>query len=130
MTYNGTMYNEKVMNHFQNPRNTGVIDDADGVGSVGNPACGDVMKLYIKVDGDRLTMVRCKTFGCAAAIASSSAASEMVEGKTLDEAYALTRDDVANALDGLPERKMNCSNLAPDAIRAAIDDYRKRDVGE
>jgi len=123
------MYNETVMDHFQNPRNTGVIDGADGIGEVGNPACGDVMKLYIKVDGDRLAMVRCKTFGCAAAIASSSAASEMVQGKTLDEAYALTRDEVAEALDGLPDRKMNCSNLAPEAIRSAIDEYRQRGAG-
>ena len=120
------MYNDKVIDHFQNPRNTGAIADADGVGNVGNPSCGDVMKVYIKVSGDRLSKVRCKTFGCAAAIACSSAASEIVEGKTLDEAYALTREEVAELLGGLPEKKMNCSNLAPDAIRAAIDDFRNR----
>jgi nitrogen fixation NifU-like protein len=120
------MYNPTVMDHFQNPRNTGEIEDADGIGEVGNPNCGDVMRLYIKVSDNRLVDVKFKTFGCAAAIATSSAASEMVVGKTLEEAMAITRDQVANRLDGLPPQKMACSNLAPDAIRAAIADYRYR----
>ncbi|MFQ5498299.1 MAG: iron-sulfur cluster assembly scaffold protein [Candidatus Zixiibacteriota bacterium] len=120
------MYNETVMDHFQNPRNTGDIDDADGIGSVGNPACGDVMKMYIKVRDGRLVDVKCKTFGCAAAIACSSITSEMVMGKQIDEAFDLTRTQVADALGGLPEEKIACSNLAPDAIRAAINDYRTR----
>ena len=120
------MYNETVMDHFQNPRHTGEIDNPDGVGSVGNPACGDVMKIYIKVEDGCLADVKYKTFGCAAAIACSSMASELVLGKTLEEAAALTREAVAEALDGLPEKKMACSNLAPDAIRAAIEDYRSR----
>lgn len=118
------MYNSTVMDHFQNPRNAGEIENADGVGSMGNPACGDVMKIYIRVENDRLADVKFKTFGCAAAIATSSVASELVKGKKLDEAAALTRDEVAAALGGLPEEKMSCSNLAPDAIRAAIEDYR------
>lgn len=120
------MYNPTVMDHFQNPRNTGEIEDADGIGEVGNPNCGDVMRLYIKVSDNRLVDVKFKTFGCAAAIATSSAASEMVLGKTLEEAMAVTRDQVADRLDGLPPQKMACSNLAPDAIRAAIADYRYR----
>ena len=114
------------MDHFQNPRNTGEILDADGVGMVGNPACGDVMKMYIKVADGKLVEVKYKTFGCAAAIACSSMASELVTGKLLDEAEKLTRQEVADALDGLPEEKIACSNLAPDAIRAAIEDYRSR----
>ncbi len=118
------MYNPTVLDHFQNPRNTGEIDRPDGIGQVGNPACGDVMKIFIKVEADRIADIRYQTFGCAAAIACSSMASEMVKGKTLDEASRLTRDEVAQALGGLPEQKMSCSNLAPDAIRAAIEDYR------
>ncbi len=120
------MYNATVLDHFQNPRNTGEIPDADGIGAVGNPACGDVMKVYIKVADGRLVDVKYKTFGCAAAIACSSMASELVTGETLQDAYHLTREDVANALNGLPPEKMACSNLAPDAIRAAIEDYRSR----
>lgn len=120
------MYNQTVMDHFMNPRNTGEIPDADGVGSVGNPACGDVMKMYIRVADGKIADIKYKTFGCAAAIACSSMASEMVMGKSIDDAAKLTRDDVAGALDGLPEEKMACSNLSPDAIRAAIDDYRTR----
>ncbi len=120
------MYNDTVLDHFQNPRNTGDMESPDGVGSMGNPACGDVMKIYISVENDRLKEIRCQTFGCAAAIACSSMASEMVQGKTLDEAGQLTRDQVAEALGGLPEQKMACSNLAPDAIRAAIEDYRSK----
>ena len=120
------MYNNTVLDHFQNPRNAGEIENADGVGSVGNPACGDVMKLFIKVVDGKLADVKYKTFGCAAAIATSSAASELVMGKTLEEAGKLTREQVAEALNGLPPEKMTCSNLAPDAIRAAIEDYRAR----
>ena len=118
------MYNETVMDHFQNPRNAGEIADPDGVGSVGNPACGDVMKMYIKVADNRVVEIKYKTFGCAAAIACSSMASELVMGKSLEDAASLTREEVAAALGGLPERKMSCSNLAPDAIRAAIEDFR------
>jgi len=120
------MYNKMVMDHFQNPRIAGEIKDADGIGSVGNPSCGDVMKLYIKVHDGVLVDVKCKTFGCAAAIACSSKASEMVMGKSLEEASKLTRQEVAGALDGLPEEKIACSNLAPDAIRAAIENYRSK----
>lgn len=120
------MYNEIVLEHFQNPRNVGEIPDADGVGAVGNPACGDVMKVYLKIADNRIADIKCKTFGCAAAIACSSMASELVKGKTLDEATRLTREEVAAALHGLPPKKMACSNLAPDAIRAAIEDYRSR----
>ncbi len=120
------MYNDTVLDHFQNPRNTGEIPDADGVGEVGSAECGDIMIMYIKVDDDRLTDVKFRTFGCAAAIASSSIATEMIKGKTLDEALKLTRNDVAGALGGLPERKMHCSNLAPDALKAAIENFRAK----
>ena len=120
------MYNSTVMDHFRNPRHAGEIAEPDGVGQVGNPSCGDVMKLYIRVADGKLIDVKFKTFGCAAAIATSSAAAEMVLGKTLDEAWALTKEDVAGKLNGLPPEKMSCSNLAPDAIRAAITDYRAR----
>ena len=119
-------YTEKVMDHFRNPRNMGEIKDADGVGTVGNPQCGDIMTMYIKVKDDRIIDIKFKTFGCTAAIASTSIATEMVKGKTLDEAYKLTRDDVAKELGGLPAIKMHCSNLAADALRKAIDDYRKK----
>ncbi len=117
------MYNETVLDHFKNPRNAGEIKDADGIGLVGNPACGDVMKMYILVKDDRIIDIKHKTFGCGAAIACSSKATEMVMGKSFDEAKALTRDEVAKELKGLPTEKMSCSNLAPDAIRAAIDNY-------
>jgi len=120
------MYNLTVIDHFQNPRNTGDMEDPDGIGTVGNATCGDMMKVFIKVTDGRISEVKYKTFGCAAAIASSSAASEMVVGKTIEEAIAMTRDDVANHLEGLPEKKVHCSALAPDAIRAAIEDYQKR----
>lgn len=120
------MYNETVLDHFQNPRNSGEIPDADGVGKVGSAECGDVMIMYIKVENDRLADVKFQTFGCAAAIASSSIATELIKGKTLDEAIKLTRAQVATALGGLPDKKMHCSNLAPDALRAAIDDYRSK----
>ena len=126
------MYNPTVLDHFQNPRNTGEIADADGIGQVGNPACGDVMKVYIRVADGQLMDIRYKTFGCAAAIACSSAASELVKGKSIEQAFRLTREEVALKLDGLPPTKMACSNLAPDTIRAAIEDYRARgrDGGE
>ena len=120
------MYNETVLDHFQNPRNTGEIDRADGVGQVGNPACGDVMRVFIRITDGRIVEARHQTFGCAAAIACASAATEMVTGLLLDDAFALTREQVAEKLHGLPEKKMTCSNLAPDAIRAAIEDYRSK----
>ena len=120
------MYNETVLDHFKNPRNTGQLTEPDGVGEVGNPACGDVMRMFIKVSDGYISDIKYQTFGCAAAIACSSAASEMVLGKRLDEASALTREEVADRLNGLPAEKMVCSNLAPDAIRAAIADYHSR----
>lgn len=120
------MYTEKVKEHFFHPRNVGEIKDADGIGTVGNPVCGDVMTIYIKVKDGRIADIKFKTYGCAAAIASSSIATEMVKGKTLEEAMKLTRDDVANELGGLPAIKMHCSNLAADALREAIKDYRKK----
>ena len=119
-------YNEKVKNHFFNPRNVGEIKDADGVGTVGNPQCGDIMTIYIKVKDERIEDIKFKTFGCAAAISSTSIATEMVKGKTLNEAEKLTREDVANELGGLPAIKMHCSNLAADAIKKAIEDYRSK----
>jgi nitrogen fixation NifU-like protein len=119
-------YTKKVLDHFHNPRNIGEIKDADGIGTVGNPVCGDVMTIYIKVKNDIIEDIKFKTYGCAAAISSSSIATEMVKGKTLDEALKLTRNDVANELGGLPAYKMHCSNLAADALRKAIEDYRKK----
>ena len=119
-------YTEKVLDHFKNPRNIGEIKDADGIGTVGNPTCGDVMTIYIKVKDNKIKDIKFKTYGCAAAIASSSIATELVKGKTLDEALKLTRNDVANELGGLPSYKMHCSNLAADALRKAIEDYRKK----
>ena len=120
------MYSPKVMEHFQNPRNVGEIEDADGVGEIGNPVCGDIMKLYIKVKDNRIVDAKFKTFGCGAAIATSSMVTELVKGKTLDEAEKISRDTVAEALDGLPPIKMHCSNLAADALGKAIEDYRNR----
>jgi len=120
------MYSDKVMEHFRSPRNMGEIKNADGVGTVGNPICGDLMTIYIKVKNDKITDVKFKTFGCAAAIATSSMITELAKGKTLDEASKITRDNVANELDGLPPIKMHCSNLAADALREAIKDYRKK----
>ena len=119
-------YTEKVKNHFFHPRNVGEIKDADGVGTVGNPKCGDVMTIYIKVKDERIADIKFKTYGCAAAIASSSIATEIVKGKTLDEAMKLSRDDVAKELGGLPVIKLHCSNLAADALHEAIKDYRKK----
>ncbi len=120
------MYNDKVLQHFENPRHTGELADADGIGAVGNPACGDMMKLYLQIENDRIVDIRYKTFGCAAAIATSSIASEMVLGRSLEEASDLTAQDIVDELGGLPERKILCSTLAPDAIKAAIEDYRSR----
>jgi nitrogen fixation NifU-like protein len=119
-------YSEKVMDHFANPRNVGEIENADGVGSEGNPVCGDVMTFYIKVDEDRLTDVKFKTFGCGAAIACSSMVSELAKGKTLEEAKKITNADVAAELDGLPKNKLHCSNLGADALHKAIEDYEAR----
>jgi len=120
------LYSEKVMDHFTNPRNVGKMEDPDGVGTVGNPVCGDVMKLYIKVKDDRIAEAKFQTFGCGAAIATSSMVTELVKGKTLEEAVGLSNKEVADALDGLPPIKMHCSMLAEDALKAAIDDYRKK----
>jgi nitrogen fixation NifU-like protein len=117
------MYSEKVMNHFTNPRNVGEIEDADGVGKVGNPVCGDMMTISIKVDDGKLTDIKFKTFGCGAAIATSSMITEMAIGMTIEEALEITRDSVADALDGLPPVKLHCSNLAADGLHAAIEDY-------
>ena len=120
------MYSEKVMDHFTNPRNVGEIADADGIGEVGNARCGDIMKLWIKVEDGIIQDVKFKTFGCGAAIATSSVITEMAIGKTLKEAEDITNQSVASELDGLPPLKMHCSNLAADALRAAIEDYRKK----
>ena len=120
------MYSEKVMDHFRNPRNVGEIPDADGVGTVGNPVCGDMMTVHIKVKDNRIADIKFKTFGCGAAVATSSMVTELAKGKTLDEAMKITRADVAENLGGLPPIKMHCSNLAADALHSAIDDYRKK----
>lgn len=120
------MYTEKVMDHFRNPRNMGEIKNPDGFGKVGNPVCGDVMAIYIKVKDDRIVDIKFKTFGCTAAIATSSVLTEMVKGKTIEEALKITRDDVANELGGLPAIKMHCSNLAAEALQEAIKDYRNK----
>ena len=120
------MYSDKVMDHFNNPRNVGSLEDADGIGQVGNAKCGDIMKMYIKVDNNIITDVRFKTFGCGAAIATSSMATEMVKGKTLEEALKVSNKAVTEALDGLPPAKMHCSVLAEEAVHAAIEDYRNR----
>jgi len=122
------IYNDTVMEHFANPRNVGEIEDADGVGEVGNPVCGDMMTFYIKVDGNkRLEDIKFKTFGCGAAIAVSSMVSEMAKGKTIEEAMEITKNDVAEELGGLPENKMHCSNLGADALRKAIENYMDRE---
>ena len=117
------LYSEKVMDHFRNPRNVGVIEDADGVGEVGNAKCGDIMKIYLKIDDDIITDVNFETFGCGSAIASSSMATELIKGKPVAEAMELTNKAVAEALDGLPDYKMHCSVLAEEAIKNALDDY-------
>lgn len=120
------MYTEKVMDHFANPRNVGEIENANGVGEVGNPTCGDIMRFYILVEDNIIKDIKFKTFGCGAAIATSSMATELAKGKTIEEALELTNKAVAEALDGLPPVKMHCSNLAADALRAAIVDYKKK----
>ena len=120
------MYSEKVMQHFKNPKNMGEIPDADGVGSVGNPTCGDLMTMYIKVKDNRIEDVKFKTYGCGAAIATSSMTTELAKGKTIDEAMKISRASVADSLGGLPPVKMHCSNLAADALHAAIEDYQKK----
>jgi nitrogen fixation NifU-like protein len=120
------MYSKKVIEHFQNPKNMGEIEDADAVGEVGNPVCGDVMKIYIKVKDDKITQIGWKTMGCAAAIATSSMISELAEGITLDDAMKITKKDVSDALEGLPPIKQHCSNLAADGLHKAIENYRKK----
>ena len=120
------MYTEKVMEHFKNPRNVGEIPDADGVGTVGNPVCGDLMTIYIKVKNNRLEDIKFKTFGCGSAIATSSMITDLAKGKTLEEGLKITRANVADELGGLPAVKMHCSNLAADALHAAIEDYYKK----
>ena len=117
------LYSEKVMDHFRNPRNVGVIENADGVGEVGNAKCGDIMKMYLKIDDDVVTDVKFETFGCGSAIASSSMATELIKGKPVSEAMQLTNKAVSEALDGLPDYKMHCSVLAEEAIQSALDDY-------
>ncbi len=117
------LYSEKVMDHFRNPRNVGSIENADGVGEVGNAKCGDIMKIYLKIDDDVVSDVKFETFGCGSAIASSSMATELIKGKPVGEALALTNKAVAEALDGLPAHKLHCSVLAEEAIRAAVKDY-------
>lgn len=123
------MYSEKVLDHFRNPRNVGEIEDADGVGTVGNPVCGDMMSIYIKVEDEKISDIKFKTFGCGAAIATTSMTTEIAKGKTLDEAMEITRKDVADELGGLPPVKMHCSNLAADALHEAIKDYREKKGG-
>ena len=123
------LYSEKVMEHFRNPRNVGVIENADGVGEVGNAKCGDIMKMYLKIDDDIITDVKFETFGCGSAIASSSMATELIKGKPVSEAMKLTNAAVAEALDGLPDYKMHCSVLAEEAIQSALADYKKKKKG-
>ena len=124
------MYSPKVMQNFSNPQNVGEIPNADGVGTVGNPVCGDLMTIYIKVKDNKLEDVKFKTFGCGAAIATSSMITQMARGKTIEEALKITRNDVASELEGLPPQKMHCSNLAADALKAAIEDYRKKQAAK
>jgi nitrogen fixation NifU-like protein len=119
-------YSKKVMEHFMNPKNVGVIENPDGYGKVGNPICGDLMEMYIKVKNDIITDIKFKTFGCGSAIATSSMVTEIAKGKHVDDAMKITRNNVADELDGLPPQKMHCSNLAADALHAAIEDYKKK----
>ena len=121
------LYSEKVMDHFRNPRNVGVIEDANGIGEVGNAKCGDIMKMYLKIEDDIIQDVKFETFGCGSAIASSSMTTELIKGKPVSEAMQLTNKAVAEALDGLPAYKMHCSVLAEEAIQAALDDWRNRE---
>ena len=120
------LYSEKVMEHFRNPRNVGVIEDANGIGEVGNVKCGDIMKMYLKIEDDIVQDVKFETFGCGSAIASSSMATELIKGKPVSEVKTLTNKAVAEALDGLPDYKMHCSVLAEEAIQSALEDYQKR----
>jgi len=120
------MYTKEVMDHFSNPRNVGEMPDADGIGTEGNPVCGDVMKIFLKVKDDKIVDAKFQTFGCGAAIAVSSMVTEMVKGKTLDEALSISKETVSNALGGLPAQKMHCSNLGADALKKAIEDYRSK----
>lgn len=120
------MYSEKVMDHFMNPRNVGELADADGIGMEGNPTCGDVMKIFIKVEDGKIVDAKFKTFGCGASIAVSSMVTEMVKGKSIDEALSISKEAVASELDGLPPQKMHCSNLGADALKKAIDDYKSK----
>ena len=120
------LYSDKVMDHFMNPRNVGEIADADGVGEVGNAKCGDIMKMYLKIKDGKIDDVKFETFGCASAIASSSMATELIKGKTIDEALAVTNKQVVDELDGLPAHKLHCSVLAEQAIKAAVSDYYRR----
>ena len=120
------IYSKKVMDHFMNPRNVGEIKNPDGYGKVGNPVCGDLMEMYIKVENGVITDIKFKTFGCGSAIATSSMVTELALGKTVDKALEITRNDVADELDGLPPQKMHCSNLAADALQAAIKDYKTK----
>lgn len=122
------LYSEKVMDHFRNPRNVGIIENADGVGEAGNAKCGDIMKIYLKIEDDTITDARFETFGCGSAIASSSMATELIKGKLLTEALALTNKAVAEALDGLPAHKVHCSVLAEEAIKKALLDYYKKNA--
>ncbi len=122
------MYTDKVMDHFSNPRNIGEIENADGVGEVGNPVCGDMMSFYINVQNDKISNIKYKTFGCVAAIAVSSIVSEMAMSKTLSEAKKITKKSVADSLDGLPKEKMHCSNLGVDALAKAIEDYENKQL--
>lgn len=125
-----TQYSEKVMEHFRNPRNVGEIPDANGIGNVGNPVCGDIMRLYIRVEDDRIVDAKFKTFGCGAAIATSSMVTELVKGKSIDEALKISNRAVAEALGGLPPIKMHCSVLAEEALKSAIDDYLEKIKGK
>ena len=124
------MYSKTVMDHFRNPRNVGVIDDADGIGEVGNPLCGDMMSIYLKIKDDHIDDIKFQTFGCGSAIAVSSMITEIAKGKSLDDAKQITNKDVADALDGLPRNKLHCSNLGADALKAAIQDYEDRKSGK
>ena len=123
------LYSEKVMDHFRNPRNVGVLEDANGIGTVGNAKCGDIMKMYLKIENDIVEDVKFETFGCGSAIASSSMATELIKGKPVEEARKLTNQAVAEALDGLPDYKMHCSVLAQEAIEAALKDYEEHGQG-
>jgi nitrogen fixation NifU-like protein len=123
------MYSKTVMDHFTNPRNVGVMDEADGVGEVGNPTCGDMMSIYIKVENDRIEDIKFQTFGCGAAIAVSSMLTELAKGKSIEDAKQITNKDVAEALEGLPKAKLHCSNLGADALNMAIKDYESKQAG-